>query len=141
MVIWSDPAKADLKSIHDFIAHDSKHYAKKVAQDIRQKTEVLDELPKIGKPVAEVSDKSIRELSMYSYRIFIRSGMTMPLCSLWCIKGEILRDEISELFEALICQSDTIVHCSIGGNSPTLSPSSLYISSSSNLLFFMNSRA
>jgi len=70
MVIWSDPAKADLKSIHDFIAHDSKHYAKKVAQDIRQKTEVLDELPKIGKPVAEVSDKSIRELSMYSYRIF-----------------------------------------------------------------------
>ncbi len=69
MVIWSNPAKADLKSIHDFIANDSRHYAKKVAQDIRQKTNVLDELPRIGKPVAEVSDKNIRELSMYSYRI------------------------------------------------------------------------
>jgi hypothetical protein len=30
MVIWSEPAKAGLRSIHDFIAHDSKHYAKKV---------------------------------------------------------------------------------------------------------------
>ncbi len=34
MVIWSEPAKADLRSIHDFIAHDSRHYAKKVTQDI-----------------------------------------------------------------------------------------------------------
>ena len=32
MVIWTEPAKADLRSIHDFIAHDSKHYAKKVIQ-------------------------------------------------------------------------------------------------------------
>jgi len=36
MVIWSEPAKADLRSIHDFIAHDSQHYAKKVTQDIRE---------------------------------------------------------------------------------------------------------
>ncbi|MEA3411597.1 MAG: hypothetical protein U9R74_08660 [Pseudomonadota bacterium] len=34
MVIWSEPAKADLRSIHDFISHDSRHYAKKVTQDI-----------------------------------------------------------------------------------------------------------
>jgi plasmid stabilization system protein ParE len=39
MVIWSDPAKADLRSIHDFIARDSRHYAKKVAQDIVVKTD------------------------------------------------------------------------------------------------------
>jgi len=38
MVIWSEPAKADLRSIHDFIAHDSSFYAKKVVQDIREKT-------------------------------------------------------------------------------------------------------
>lgn len=30
MVSWSDPAKADLRAIHDFIAHDSSYYAKKV---------------------------------------------------------------------------------------------------------------
>jgi len=34
MVIWADPAKSDLRSIHDFIASDSKYYAKKVVQDI-----------------------------------------------------------------------------------------------------------
>ena len=69
MVIWSEPAKADLRSIHDFIAHDSQHYAKKVTQDIREKTDVLDELPKVGKKVPELNDENVRELSLYSYRI------------------------------------------------------------------------
>jgi len=69
MVIWSEPARADLRSIHDFIAHDSQHYAKKVTQDIREKTDVLDELPKMGKKVPEVDDEAVRELSLYSYRI------------------------------------------------------------------------
>jgi len=69
MVIWSEPAKADLRSIHDFIAKDSSFYAKKVVQDIREKTDVLNDLPKMGKKVAEVNDEAIRELSLYSYRI------------------------------------------------------------------------
>ena len=60
MVIWSDPAKADLHSIHDYIAHDSRHYAKKVIQDIREKTDVLNDLPKIGKMVAELNDEAVR---------------------------------------------------------------------------------
>jgi len=68
-VIWSEPAKADLRSIHDFIAHDSRHYAKKVTQDIREKTDVLDGLPKVGKNVPELNDDAVRELSLYSYRI------------------------------------------------------------------------
>jgi len=69
MVIWSDPARVDLRSIHDFIAHDSPHYAKKVAQDIVTKTDILDELPRVGKVVPELGNVAIRELSMYSYRI------------------------------------------------------------------------
>ncbi len=69
MVIWTEPAKADLRSIHDFIAHDSGHYAKKVTQDIREKTDVLDKLPRIGKMVAEIGDENVKELSLYSYRI------------------------------------------------------------------------
>ena len=51
MVIWTKPARADLKHIHDFIAEDSKHYAKKVAQEVREKTDILDKLPNIGKIV------------------------------------------------------------------------------------------
>ena len=69
MVIWSDPAKSDLRSIHDFIAHDSTHYAKKVTQDIAAKPDILDELPRMGKTVPELGKETIRELSLYSYRI------------------------------------------------------------------------
>ena len=69
MVIWSEPAKTDLQSIHEFIAHNSKHYAKKVTQSIREKAEILDELPKVGRMVPEISDENVRELSHYSYRI------------------------------------------------------------------------
>lgn len=69
MVIWSEPAKADLRSIHDFIAHDSKYYAKKVTQDIASKTDILTELPRVGRMVPEFGDENIRELSLYSYRI------------------------------------------------------------------------
>ncbi len=69
MVIWSEPAKADLRSIHDFIAHDSHHYAKKVTQDIAAKTDILDTLPRMGRMVPELGNENIRELSLYSYRI------------------------------------------------------------------------
>ena len=33
MVIWSGPAKEDLKKIYDYIAGDSKYYAIKVSQE------------------------------------------------------------------------------------------------------------
>ncbi len=69
MVIWSHPARADLKHIHDFISSDSPHYANKVLQEIREKTDVLNELPNIGKVVPETNDPSIRELHLYSCRI------------------------------------------------------------------------
>jgi len=69
MVIWSEPARADLRSIHDFIANDSKHYAKKVTQDIAAKPDVLIELLRMGKVVPELGNEAIRELSLYSCRI------------------------------------------------------------------------
>ncbi len=69
MVIWSAPAKTDLRYIHDFIAQDSPFYAKKVTQDIREKTDKLATLPKIGKVVAELNDESVKEIWLYSYRI------------------------------------------------------------------------
>jgi len=69
MVIWSDPARADLRSIHDSIAHDSRHYAKKVAWDIAAKTDILDVLPRMGRVAPELGNENIRELALYSYRI------------------------------------------------------------------------
>ncbi len=69
MVIWSIPAKNDLKKIHDYIAPDSKYYAIKVSQEFIGKSEKLTEFPKIGKVVPELGDPNIRELIIYSYRL------------------------------------------------------------------------
>ncbi|MGZ5527017.1 MAG: type II toxin-antitoxin system RelE/ParE family toxin [Methylomonas sp.] len=69
MVIWSEIAKTDLRAIYNYIANDSRYYAKKVAQDIREKTDILSGLPNMGRVVPEMEDKNIRELSLYSYRI------------------------------------------------------------------------
>jgi toxin ParE1/3/4 len=69
VVIWTRPARADLRSIHDYIARDSAIYAKKVAQEIRRKGDCLDATPRIGKVVRELADDTVRELSIYSYRI------------------------------------------------------------------------
>lgn len=72
MVIWSQPASADLRSIHDFIARDSRFYARKVVQDIREKTDILEQLPSAGKKVPELNEGTVRELSLYSYRIIYK---------------------------------------------------------------------
>lgn len=69
MVIWSEPAKSDLRHIFEYIAHDSRHYARKVTQEIVDKTAVLQELPRIGRAVPEVGNDNVRELSIYTYRI------------------------------------------------------------------------
>ena len=69
MVIWSEPAKEDLKKIFDYIASDSKYYAIKVSQEFVEKSEQLEKLPKIGRVVPEVEDSNIRELIIYSYRL------------------------------------------------------------------------
>ena len=58
MVIWADPAKSDLRAIHDFIASDSKYYAKKVVLDILDKTNILEEYPRIGRKVPEIDDET-----------------------------------------------------------------------------------
>ena len=83
MVKWSVPARNDLKQIHDYIAKDSKYYARKVIQEIVAKTETLTELPEIGRIVSEVSDQNIRELIVYSYRlIYEMSGAGIEILAI-----------------------------------------------------------
>lgn len=70
MVIkWTNPAKQDLKAIHDYIARDSKYYAQKVTVEIIEKSEKLRTFPKIGRVVPEIADPDIREIMIYSYRL------------------------------------------------------------------------
>lgn len=69
VIIWSFPARQDLRLIHQYIANDSKRYATLVIQDITQKTETLLTLPKLGRVVPEIGEDNVREIGMYSYRI------------------------------------------------------------------------
>ena len=72
MVIWSKPAKQDLRNIHDHITCDSRFYAKKVVQDIIEKSESLKDFPLIGRMVPELEDHDIRELIVFSYRLIYK---------------------------------------------------------------------
>lgn len=69
MVEWSGPAKRDLKQIYDYIAQDSKYYAKNVVQNIVEKSKKLEPFPKAGRIVPEINDSTIREIFVYSYRL------------------------------------------------------------------------
>lgn len=69
MVKWTDHALAQLRHIHDYIAHDSPLYAKRVSDAMVRKTVGLDELPYQGRKVPELNEEYIRELGLYSYRI------------------------------------------------------------------------
>ena len=69
MVKWSIPAKIVLKYIHDYIGQDSQYYAKKVTEEILERSQILDSFPMKGRIVPEIEDENIREIFVYSYRI------------------------------------------------------------------------
>jgi plasmid stabilization system protein ParE len=69
MVKWTAHAKAQLRYIHNCIAEDSPLYAKRVSEELVQKTIGLDELPRKGHMVSELNEDAVRELGLYSYRI------------------------------------------------------------------------
>jgi addiction module RelE/StbE family toxin len=69
VVKWTAPAKHDLKQIHDYIARDSKFYAKKVSLAIVENSEKLTAFPEIGRIVPEIGEPTIREIFVYSYRL------------------------------------------------------------------------
>lgn len=68
-MVWSTPARQDLRLIYQYIAHDSKRYAARVVQDITDKVDILLEAPRLGRMVPEIGEDTVREIGMYSYRI------------------------------------------------------------------------
>jgi len=72
MVIWSLPAKEDLKRIYDYISEDSKFYAREVIENIVAKADSLLDYPKMGREVPEIGDPEIRDFPIYSYRIIYK---------------------------------------------------------------------
>lgn len=66
---WTFQSKDDLKSITDYIAKDSKKYARLQVLRIRQRTKILTSQIYSGKIVPEMDKQNIRELIEGNYRI------------------------------------------------------------------------
>ena len=69
MVRWTLPARDDLKAIYEYIALDSKFYAKKIVREIITLSSTIPAIPERGRIVPETNEKEIRELFIYSYRL------------------------------------------------------------------------
>ena len=72
MVIWTKPALADLKEIHDYIARNSRFYADNVVSAILKKVDKLVTFPEVGRFIPEKQSAVYREIIIYSYRIVYR---------------------------------------------------------------------
>jgi toxin ParE1/3/4 len=72
MVRWSYTSKLDLLQINNYIAKDSIYYAKKVVNDIINKTEDIAVFPNMGSKVEEIEEKGLRQIVIYSYRVIYR---------------------------------------------------------------------
>ena len=69
MVEWSKPARDDLHAIYEYIALDSKFYAKNTIRNIVERASKVSATPGIGRVVPELGEENIREVFIYSYRI------------------------------------------------------------------------
>jgi len=68
-VRWSPEAYDDVKLISEYISRDSLNYSGIVVDKILIATERLNTFPFSGRIVPEISDKNIREVFVYNYRI------------------------------------------------------------------------
>lgn len=68
-IVITESAYADLEAIENYISQDSPTMARKFINKIFDKIDLLYNYPAFGKPIAELKDKSIRELILNKYRI------------------------------------------------------------------------
>ena len=71
-IVWAEPAIADLESIHEYIARDSKTYAARFIKSLIVATVKLEKLPFCGRLVPEFEKYEFREVIFRNYRIIYR---------------------------------------------------------------------
>jgi addiction module RelE/StbE family toxin len=69
---WTHLAIEDLMNIYDYIAHDSRRYAKIQIIKLKSRTQILKSNPLSGKLVPELDNHHIRELIEGNYRIIYK---------------------------------------------------------------------
>ena len=71
-IIWTRPAREDVREIRTYIARDSVHYARLVAAQLVQAVDRLRDYPLSGRVVPELARSNLRELIEGTYRIVYR---------------------------------------------------------------------
>lgn len=74
-ILWTDPAVADLESIHTYVARDVVAYADALVVSILDAVERLALFPESGRIVPELGEPSTREIIVGNYRVIYE---TMP---------------------------------------------------------------
>lgn len=68
-VKWTKQARADLKSICDYIARDSRYYSIVFKENVFKKAGNLSHFPQMGRIVPEFNEDTLRELIIGDYRM------------------------------------------------------------------------
>lgn len=69
---WTLRALDDLRKIYDFIAKDSRRYARIQVENIQNTVSAINSFPLIGRVVPEFPNLSYREMLVGSYRLIYR---------------------------------------------------------------------
>ena len=72
MVIWTERALENLRAIFEYIALESKLYAKRVSLDVHKQAKIIDRYPFQGRKIPELDREDIREVFVYSYRVIYK---------------------------------------------------------------------
>ena len=71
-VVWTRPARDDVREIRAYIARDSAHYARVVAAQLVTAVDRLRDFPLSGCVVPELARPNLREVIEGAYRIVYR---------------------------------------------------------------------
>jgi toxin ParE1/3/4 len=92
---WTEIALNDINEIYDFIAKDSKFYAKNVVGAIRKKVKIVKKYPKIGRIIPEINIENYREIFQWNYRIMYKIvGADIYILSIYHGARDFKRDKI-----------------------------------------------
>jgi toxin ParE1/3/4 len=71
-IVWTRPARDDLREIREYIARDSARYARLVGVQIVTAVDRLRDFPLSGRVVPELARPNLREVVEGTYRIVYR---------------------------------------------------------------------
>jgi toxin ParE1/3/4 len=69
---WTEAARTDLRTLHAYIARDSRVYARRVVERLRKAVERLQVFPESGTRVIEWDRPDLREVVVGNYRAVYR---------------------------------------------------------------------